>query len=628
MLTGNVAFKAERAAVWADIARIRADMDRLSSSWTDPANIEKWANFKSTLDEFEVAQRQVEEIAHTVDEHPATKILFEDAAPRASTIIKAITAMIDAEGKLPATPERKALLGMMADVRGSMGMGLANIRAYLLSGDEKFKTIFEKFWATNERRFGDLGNNAHLFTAEQQASFKALKQARTEFALLPTSMFEIRGSKKWNMANYLLITEAAPRGGALLTTLAGEKQDNGARTGGMVANQKNLLAVDADATAENAGFLKTIEWILLFSGIAIAAVVTFFTARSIVDPVKTMTDAMGRLAQGDISINVPARERTDELGDMAQAMQVFKDSAIENARMTEAQKEEQETQKARAQRLDDLTSSFDAQISNALESVDSAATSMKTTAESMASTAEETSNQSQAAAAASEQASNNVQMVSAAAEEMSASVEEIARQVGDSAMMAQSAVEQAETTNSEVQGLVETAQKIGNVVEMITDIAAQTNLLALNATIEAARAGEAGKGFAVVATEVKSLANQTAKATDEIAKQIGAMQGATANSVEAIQAIVDKISEMNEVSSAIAAAIDEQEAATRNISENSQQAATGTQEATGNVNGVSSAASETGMAATDVLRAAGSMSDQAETLRQSVDTFLRDVKAA
>ncbi len=167
MLTGNPTFKAERAAVWADIALVRDNMDRLSASWTNQANVAKWAEFKTVLAEFQAAQRKVEDIAHTTDEQPAAKLLLTEAAPRAAVIMKSITAMIDAEAKLEATAERKALLGMMADVRGTMGLGLANIRAFLLTGDDKFRKQFEGLWAKNERRFVDLSANQYLLSAEQ-----------------------------------------------------------------------------------------------------------------------------------------------------------------------------------------------------------------------------------------------------------------------------------------------------------------------------------------------------------------------------------------------------------------------------------------------------------------------------
>ena len=267
-------------------------------------------------------------------------------------------------------------------------------------------------------------------------------------------------------------------------------------------------------------------------------------------------------------------------------------------------------------------------VSEVVGLVASTATEMQSAAESMASTAEETSRQSQAAAAASEQASTNVQTVSAAAEEMSSSVNEIARQVAQSAQMAKDAVDEAEKTNASVQSLAEGSQKIGEVVELISDIASQTNLLALNATIDAARAGEAGKGFAVVASEVKSLATQTAKATEQIAEQIASIQTATDESVTAIEGIGKKIAEMDEVSTAIASAIEEQGAATGEISSNSQQAAAGTQEVSSNIAGVNQAASETGTAASQVLQSASELSGHAEKLRGEVGKFLETMNAA
>ncbi len=246
MLTGNKAFKTERSAIWADIDKVSADMDKLSAHWTNPANIKKWAEFKGVLAEFKIAQQKVEDIAHTADEQPANKILFQDAAPVASVVLKSITALIDEELKLKATPDRKKLLGVMADFRGSMAVGLANIRAYLLSGDAKFKAGFTKMWVKNKARFASLGKSQGLFTPTQMANFQAMSKARASFAPMPAKMFSIRGSKKWNMANYLLITQAAPRAGKLLTTIAGPKQEDGSRNGGMVVNQKKLA--DNDAT--------------------------------------------------------------------------------------------------------------------------------------------------------------------------------------------------------------------------------------------------------------------------------------------------------------------------------------------------------------------------------------------
>jgi len=274
-----------------------------------------------------------------------------------------------------------------------------------------------------------------------------------------------------------------------------------------------------------------------------------------------------------------------------------------------------------------LADDFETNVKSVVDTVSAASTEMQATAQAMSATAEETNRQSTVVAAASEQATNNVQTVASAAEELSASVSEISNQVSQSTKIARAAVEKATGTNAQIQELATAAQKIDEVVKLISDIAAQTNLLALNATIEAARAGDAGKGFAVVASEVKSLANQTAQAADEIAAQISAVQSATTNSVSAIEEITKVINEINEISNAVAAAVEEQGAATQEIARNVQEAATGTREVSSNISGVTQAASETGTSAQQVLEAAGELSRQSEGLSGQVDQFLRQVRA-
>jgi methyl-accepting chemotaxis protein len=264
-------------------------------------------------------------------------------------------------------------------------------------------------------------------------------------------------------------------------------------------------------------------------------------------------------------------------------------------------------------------------VLNIVQNVTAAATEMRSSAESMRATAEETSQQSAAVASASEQANTNVKTVAAAAEEMSNSIQEISKQVTESARISQGAVTQAQHTNNVVQSLATNAQKIGEVVNLINEIASQTNLLALNATIEAARAGDAGKGFAVVAAEVKTLANQTAKATDEIGDQVGAIQGATSEAVKAIQAITTTIGRISEICNGIASAVEEQGAATREIATNVQQAATGTEDVSRNIDGVRQASTETGNAAAQVLSAAQGLSKHAEGLRGQVDAFMKSL---
>jgi len=287
-----------------------------------------------------------------------------------------------------------------------------------------------------------------------------------------------------------------------------------------------------------------------------------------------------------------------------------------------------EERAGRQRTLESAISDFDVAVNEIIKSVASASTELQASAQAMSVTAEQASAKTTTVAAASEEASTNVQTVASASEQLSSSITEIGRQASLSTKIAGQAVQEAHRTDSKVQGLAEAAQKIGDVVTLINDIAAQTNLLALNATIEAARAGEAGKGFAVVASEVKSLANQTAKATEEIADQIKTMQAATQESVDAIKSIEKTITEMNQIATSIAAAVDEQDAATNEIARNVQEAARGTQDVSSNIVAVAEAAAETGSAAAEISGSSDILARQAETLRQQVDTFLSRARVA
>ncbi len=305
------------------------------------------------------------------------------------------------------------------------------------------------------------------------------------------------------------------------------------------AEEAGLMEVRQASNTETVSTTFVIIAVTVAAAVAVGLVLAWFIGNGIARPIGKMTAVMGRLAQGDTSVDVEGAERLDEVGEMAGAVQVFKEKAVEAERLVEERiEQERKAEEDKRQALLDLADSLEQGVKGVVDAVSSGASEMQSAAESMSSTSEETSRQSQAAAA-SEQASTNVQTVSAAAEEMSSSINEIARQVAQ-AIMAKDAVDDAEKTNQSVQGLPESSQEIGEVVEIISDIASQTNLLAPNATIEVARAGNAGKGFAIVASEVKSLATQTAKATEEIAAQFGAIQGATEGSVTAIASAIEE----------------------------------------------------------------------------------------
>ncbi|MBI3514777.1 MAG: HAMP domain-containing protein [Proteobacteria bacterium] len=361
----------------------------------------------------------------------------------------------------------------------------------------------------------------------------------------------------------------------------------------------------------------------------LVAVAAWLVGGGVARPIIGLGQAMGRLAGGDTAVAVIGVERKDELGAMARSVQVFKDNAIEIARL-EADKTAAAARAAaeKRQELADLADDFRGSVEGVVNAVATAAGQMRATAQTLSATAEQTSRQAGVVSSASEEASSNVQTVAAAADELSASISEILRQVSDSTKVADQAVQDAERTNGSMQQLAGAAQKIGEVVGLITSIANQTNLLALNATIEAARAGEAGKGFAVVASEVKNLASQTAKATEEIDSQVKAIQATTGQAARDIGTICETIMRMGQIATAIAGAVEEQGAATREIARNVQQAAAGTEEVAKNVAGVTSAASETGSAATQVLGSAEDLARQSEVLRGKVEGFLVTLKAA
>ncbi|WP_439375576.1 methyl-accepting chemotaxis protein [Bradyrhizobium sp. PMVTL-01] len=366
----------------------------------------------------------------------------------------------------------------------------------------------------------------------------------------------------------------------------------------------------------------------LFVVLATSLAVVVAVMRQVIRPLTRLTGVTLRLADRDLDVTIPDGHRGDEIGTMANALQIFKDALIAKKLADEAAARDAEAQIARSRRVDIITRNFEAMVGEIVNTVSSAATELEASAGTLNTTADRSKVLTMAVADASNEASANVQSVASATEELTSSVNEISRQVQESARIAGDAVEQACRTNERVSELSQAAGRIGDVVELIDSIASQTNLLALNATIEAARAGDTGRGFAVVASEVKALAQQTAKATEEIRQQITSVQSATQESVGAIREITGTIEKLSEISSTIAAAVEEQGAATQEIARNVQQAANGTQQVSANVTDVRHGASATGSASSHVLATAQLLAADSGRLKLEVGKFLADMRAA
>ncbi|MBL4666214.1 MAG: HAMP domain-containing protein [Sneathiella sp.] len=424
---------------------------------------------------------------------------------------------------------------------------------------------------------------------------------------------------------------------------------------GIFKQSNDEVLVTRDNAEAGATYALNMTVVVVSVAVLITALITFFIIRSITHPLSNMTVAMRELANNDLSIEVPSTDRRDEIGDIANAVQIFKDNALAREKLErDAQKVEKEraknqqlrdTEKAdreqmekqrdqdianetekRAKTLTDLISEFEGQVSGHLDPLNQSVSQMHLTGKSMSGTANESVELATEVASASGDASTNIQSVASAAEELSSSIQEISRQITKASAVSEEAVAEAEHGNKTVGALSESANRISEVVSLIHDIASQTNLLALNATIEAARAGDAGKGFSVVASEVKNLASQTAKATEEISTQISDMQVATKDAVDVIAKINVVISEIREITVTISSAVEEQSAATDNISRNVQEASIGTRDVAGKIDKVSRQSEETGNAAEEMLAATQQLEKQSTNLATDINEFLQRVR--
>ncbi|MGO3930685.1 methyl-accepting chemotaxis protein [Rhodopseudomonas pseudopalustris] len=495
--------------------------------------------------------------------------------------------------------------------------------------------------------------NAHLLTMTTSGKaeiderlakiLETLKKAETAYAKTITLPEERKIYEDWGR-EWTSYTTAAEKAIAMSRKSAGqfplEASEYAAKTVAPIGQRVDeVLKRGIDFNEHGAGqamasadstYNSALVFVIALLGLAIAvgAGASFLVIRDISQGIASIVNPMQQFTRGDLSAEVPHRGEKTEIGTMADALQIFKEALIAKEAADAAAAKEAEEKIARGQRIDQATRQFEATIGHIVETVSSASTELEASAGTLTATADRSQELTTSVAAASEEASTNVQSVASATEEMTSSINEISRQVQESARIAHEAVDQARKTNDSVSELSQAASRIGDVVELINTIAGQTNLLALNATIEAARAGEAGRGFAVVASEVKALAEQTAKATGEISQQIGGIQSATQTSVSAIKEIGFTITRMSEIASTIASAVEEQGAATQEISRNVQEAARGTEQVSANIMDVQRGATETGSASTQVLSAAQSLSQDSNRLKLEVANFLQTVRAA
>jgi methyl-accepting chemotaxis protein len=603
MILGKDHFKDERADGWKQINAAVATMNELSKSWTNPENVERLTRVNSSLKIFAQAQQEIEDISASPENNPATRMLVLKAAPRADQMIEQITAMIDIEATLPATPERKALLGMMADVRGTTGMAVANIRAFLSTGDPAFRVTFDRFWTKNTLRYGDLSNNQHLFNDAQVTAFAAFGQARDTFKDLPKQMFEIRATNSWDLANLWLGTKAAPEAMKIKRWMTE-----------MVADQQGLAQIDTVAAIKSSNNLSTFTYVLGALALAIAGFIAWGTTRMITSPIQMLTESIGEISRGH--------------GDLSRRLKKTSDDE-----------------------LGQLTDHFN----NMLETLHGIMFEIRHMSTDLTHSIGDISVQNSQISTGANSQSNQALKIAAAMEEMNATVTEVSKNSGIAADSAREAMaiatkggevvqqtitgmhslsDRVSQSTSTIHALGANTDKIGQIVLVIDEIADQTNLLALNAAIEAARAGDQGRGFSVVADEVRKLAERTTQATKEIGTMISAIQKETNNVVEVMNASLSEaeretelVNESGEALSNIIEVIGSVTDMVEQIAIAAREQAIATDEITTNIEGIASVTEETASSIQRSVSVSNELVSNAKALENTIGAFtLRDTK--